>query len=164
MPKIKLNFKGDELTNSNISVVVEEEEVEDLFAYYEHSIEKVGDADYDVDFEWSMLDSALIAWNFDLVFVMQVIYHNCELEIESKVGPFTILDYEIEGKTQGSKIGEWKFHFVKDASDNFIDVDETASKQIEEYLEYRYVDYYSYGIFQKVVWDKITKEDLKYQY
>ena len=95
---------------------------------------------------------------------MQVIYHNCELEIESKVGPFTILDYEIEGETQGSKIGEWKFHFVKDASDNFIDVDETASKQIEEYLEYRYVDYYSYGIFQKVVWDKITKEDLKYQY
>lgn len=163
MPKIKLNFQGDQLTNSNISVVVEEEEVEDLLEEWENELEKVGEDEYDLNFAWAMVEDAIDSYELGLVFVWKQIHYDCD--IDSNDGPFTIEEYQLDGANNQSVISEWKFYLVKDANDNYIEPGGTTLKMCEEYVEDNCgIGDTSFGIFQKVVWDKITKEDLKYQY
>ena len=84
MSTIKLNFLDDEITDCRISVDVDHEDIKELFEYWEDNLEEIGDSEFEVYFEWGMVDGALPIEKLGLVFLWKQIHYNCDFQIASK--------------------------------------------------------------------------------
>lgn len=162
MGMIKLNFQDDELSVSRISVDVDDSDIEELFEYWEDNLEEVDDSEFEVYFEWGMVDGALPIEKLGLVFLWKQIHYNCDFQIASKKGPFTIYEYEVEGVIKDCKINDYNFILVKDESGSFLDLNDNEKQLAQKYMDENCgIGVYSYGIFQKEDWGKFNIDDLK---
>jgi hypothetical protein len=162
MSTIKLNFLDDELTDCRISVDVDHADIKELFEYWEDNLEEIGDSEFEVYFEWGMVDGALPIEKLGLVFLWKQIHYNCDFQIASKKGPFTICEYQVEGVIKDCKIKDYNFILVKDESDDFVDLNDNEKQLAEKYMEENCgIGEYSYGIFKKEDWGKLNIDDLK---
>lgn len=159
--KIKLNFLEEELSYSGISVLVDETDVQDLIQWWRHYIEQIDDSEYNVDFEWGMLDDSLPIEKLGLVFLWKKTWSDCDFETLSITGSFTIEEYTLEGVIEDCEINDFNSILVKDENDNYLNLDDKEEHHIKKYMDENSDFEYSYGIFQKEDWIKLNKDDLK---
>ena len=145
--------------NCNINLMISQKE---LFEYWEDNLEEVDDSEYDVYFEWGMVDESLPIDKLGLVFLWKQIHYNCDFEITSKAGPFNVEEYTVEGVIEDCEINDYNFIFVRDKNGSFLNLNDNEKQLVEKYMEENCgIGEYSYGIFQKEDWSKLSKDSLK---
>ena len=58
-------------------------------------------------------------------------------------------------------INDYKYIFIKDENDYYINLDDKEELLIKKYMDENSDFEYSYGIFEKEDWVKLDKDDLK---